>query len=824
MDGFLRWKLTQGGTLLGGSSLQKPISSFQSNKLPDVCSSFYSIADEPFPQVSGFLDDTVEQSFIDNETGTALNSPACLPSERVTKHKNEVDIAPRNETANISDLNVIMPGVCSHLADESTSSKSLQNDKDITNVTASKVEGNNNDFSNIPTVSITSFEESDFISAEKNSSFNVTQDLKERCGINTTNTGINATVDLHDIKNGNFESVQSQEPREGPDARLNSTVDIDVARIKSGNATIDLVQTPNTKEDSDTGVNATVDIPNLDFTHDKINSSSDNSAASNTTTERPSEKHDVTLDIHPHELEEEKRDGNPESTRDAKINSPLTKISEEAYVTDEIVEQTESAALQASGDIQSISVSVKPGEGTFTKLNTTTELAVPDLPILKNTTIEIKSSSTEMTSQTSDVSKSVMSNAETVSENREAEVETSTSAFVHPVETPSDSSKINLDECPPKTSKPGFVDSECIQNSETGNFSRNSIFCLDDTLDMKTSFMVTSTPIVFGKEPRFAILRDAKPTPMRKRLSVINSIEAHSSEELVGTSHHDGTIATYVTQSSNRSQKVSTQCTSGHSTSEPMNEKKPPTKPIVKRQLPQLSSKISHPKSGLPPRPQSSMNSSLAFRPKTVPLPNVSHQSDASSSTLPGNKKTGQLNKAKHIVNYTASVGPFKTPVISSVPGYTSTAVSKLSSSGIPQMKPSGRQPPTRKRMALKTPQTTQNSVETVQPPSSNKPSGLPGMRKRNTLLPGLAQKHLRNDDLPSAKRKRIAPTVHPTVVSDAVQPAEAAHESDCINCSKHHEKLERFLEELVRLRSECKNWGPLHEKLEMCVEELKRT
>lgn len=42
-------------------------------------------------------------------------------------------------------------------------------------------------------------------------------------------------------------------------------------------------------------------------------------------------------------------------------------------------------------------------------------------------------------------------------------------------------------------------------------------------------------------------------------------------------------------------------------------------------------------------------------------------------------------------------------------------------------MKPSGRQPPTRKRMALKTPQITQNSVETVQPRSSNKPSGLPG-------------------------------------------------------------------------------------------------
>lgn len=795
--------------------------------MPDVCSSFISIADEPFPQVSGFLDDTVGQSFLSNEAVTALNSPACIPSERVTKHNIEGNLAPRNETANISDLNFSMPGVCSHLADESTSIKSLRNDNDITSVTASKA---GNDFSNIPTVSITSLEKSDFISAEKNSTFDVTHDLKEGSGINTTDTGINV-VDLYNIKEKNttFESVQSQEPREGSGTTLNSTVDIDVPIIKSGNATIDLVQTPNPKEGSDTGVNATVDIPNLECTHDKINSESDNSGPSNTTTEQPNEKHDGTIDIQPRELEEEKQDGSLNSTRDVKINSPLTKNSEEANlnvnVTVEIVEQMDSAALQASGDVQTSLASVKPGEGTFTKLNTTTDLAVPDVPILKNTTIEIKSSSTEIRSQTNHGSNVVMGNPETGSYNRETEVEISTTAFVCSVETPSDSPKIKVEECPPKTSKPGFVDSECIQNSDTGNISRNSIFCLDDTLDMKTSFMITSTPIVFGKESRFEILRDAKPTPMRKRLSVINSIEAHSNDELVGTSHHDGTVAAQVTQTSNRSQKVSTHSTSGHSTSEPANENKPPIKPIVKRQLPQLSSKLSHPKSGLPPRPKSSMNSA-AVRPKTVQVANVPQQPDASSSTLLCSKKAGQLNKGKNIGNVknAASAGTVKTPVVSSVTGYTFTAVSKPSSSGIPQMKPSGLQPPTRKRLALRTPQTTQSSVATAQPPSSNKQSALPGMRTRNSLLPSLGQKHLSNDDLPSAKRKRIAaPTVLPTVDSDAVQPAEAAHESDCDNCSQHHEKLERFLEELVRLRSECKNWGPLHEKLEMCVEELKR-
>jgi len=51
-------------------------------------------------------------------------------------------------------------------------------------------------------------------------------------------------------------------------------------------------------------------------------------------------------------------------------------------------------------------------------------------------------------------------------------------------------------------------------------------------------------------------------------------------------------------------------------------------------------------------------------------------------------------------------------------------AVAKPSSSGIQQNKPSGLQPPTRKRLALKTPQTTQSSVESIlTQPSSNKPT-----------------------------------------------------------------------------------------------------
>uniref|UniRef100_A0A8C1R0I6 Si:ch211-126c2.4 n=1 Tax=Cyprinus carpio TaxID=7962 RepID=A0A8C1R0I6_CYPCA len=647
MESFLRRKLALAGSnILSGSSLQKPVSSYQPIKLPDLCSSFYSIADEPFPQVSGFLDDTVGPSFLLNETGTVLNSPACTPSENQARNKDEGVLAPRKEATSDSGLNCSLGAHCQS-ANGSTSTRSPQNEKDITSATLHKADGDCND----AMVSTTSLEKSDLISAElKNSTFDVSQDSKER-----SDTGINATVDLHNIREKNSTS-EAQEPKEGSDSRLNSTVDIDVPNTKteSGNTTVELVQSHDPKEGCDTGVNATVDISNLDSAQSKTKSCVDNTVPLNTTTEH-----------------------------------------------------------------------------------------------------------------------------------RETEVEISTAAFVCSVDAPDDAPELNAEEHHKKTSSPGLVDAESIPSSDMGNISRNSIFCLDDTLDLKTSFLVTSTPIVFGKESRFEIMRDMKP---RKRLSVINSIEAQSNDELVCASNHDGTDAVQVTESSSQSQKVSATCTLSHSTSEPANENKPPTKLPIKRQLPQLSSKLSYPKSSLPPRPQLSVNSMVAVKPKTLQGPPAPHQPDASSTTLLGNRKTVQMNKGKNI----ASASTVKTSMVSAVTGYNFTAVAKPSSSGIQQMKPSGLQPPTRKRQALKTPQATRSSVETVQTQPSNKSTGLPA--------PALS-----------------------TVESDAVHAAEGVHGPGCVNCLRHQEKLEKIIQELMGLRSECKNWGPLHEKLEMCVEELKR-
>uniref|UniRef100_A0A8C1U8E6 Uncharacterized LOC109102130 n=1 Tax=Cyprinus carpio TaxID=7962 RepID=A0A8C1U8E6_CYPCA len=799
MESFLRRKLALAGSnILSGSSLQKPVSSYQPIKLPDLCSSFYSIADEPFPQVSGFLDDTVGPSFLLNETGTVLNSPACTPSENQARNKDEGVLAPRKEATSDSGLNCSLGAHCQS-ANGSTSTKSPQNEKDITSATLHKADGDCND----ATVSTSSLEKSDLISAElKNSTFDVSQDSKER-----SDAGINATVDLHNIREKNSTS-EAQEPKEGSDSRLNSTVDIDVPNTKteSGNTTVELVQSHDPKEGSDTGVNATVDISNLDSAQSKTKACVDNTVPLNTTTEQPNENFEGTIDIQP----QEKPDASFNSTEVNIINN-----TEEAHlnvnVTVDIVEQTASAPLQHSGEVeQSNSVPIKPA--VTIQHNTTTDLTSPENLVLKDTTVEMKPSSIELADQVNDASNSVGVTKPT-SNSRETEVEISTTAFVCSVDAPNDAPELNAEEHHKKTSSPGLVDAESIPSSDIGNISRNSIFCLDDTLDLKTSFLVTSTPIVFGKESRFEIMRDVKP---RKRLSVINSIEAQSNDELVCASNHDGTDAVQATESS--SQKVSATCTLSHSTSEPANENKPPTKLPIKRQLPQLSSKLSYPKSSLPPRPQLSVNSTVAVKPKTLQGPPASHQPDASSTTLLGNRKTVQMNKGKNI----ASASTVKTSMVSAVTGYNFTAVAKPSSSGIQQMKPSGLQPPTRKRQALKTPQATRSSVETVQTQPSNKSTGLPGMRTRNSLLPSVGQKHLNNDGLPSAKRKRIAPALS-TVESDAVHAAEGAHGPGCVNCLRHQEKLERIIQELMGLRSECKNWGPLHEKLEMCVEELKR-
>ncbi|XP_051945084.1 uncharacterized protein LOC127617197 [Xyrauchen texanus] len=824
MESFLKRKIAHAsGNILGGAALQKPVSSYSPIKLPNLCSNFYSISDEPFPQGSGFLDDTVGPSYLSNEGIPAPNSPTCTPSKCITNNKDESVLAPLQETTKDSDHNSFRLEAHCQSADGSMFTKPLQNDKYISSATAGRADGDCKVFSPCVTLSSTSLEKCDLMSAEmKNSTFNVTQELKE-C--------VNAAVDLPDIREriSTFESVPSQEPKESSDPKLNSTMDIDVLMIKteSGNITVDLAQTHNPKEGSETSGNATVDITNLDYTHAKMESQIDNSCPSNTATEQPNKKHEGTINIQQHELDEEKPEESLNSSENNEINCPLTKNAEEpnlkVNVTVDIMEQTASAPLYVSGEIvQSNSATLKTGENTFTKHNSTTYLTPHENLFSKNITVEIKPSSTEFTGQANDGSKSVVGTTKSDSNHKETEVETSTTAFVCSVEAPDDSPELKAEEHLQKSGTAGCGERECVPSFDLGNISRNSIFSLDDTVDMRTSFMVTSTPIVLGKESRFELLRDVNPTPMRKRLSVINSMEVQSNDNLVGVSSHDGADAVLVAENSSQSQMFSANHPSNISKTEPANENKPPKKPTFKRQLPQRSSKLKYPKSSLPPRPLSSMHSSVVVKSKTIQAPQVPHQSNGVQSSTPLGKKMVQLNKEKNIraVKNTASASTVKTSMVSAVSGYNCTTVSKTSSSGLPQMKPSGLQAPTQKRLALKTIQTTQSSLEKVQAQSSKKPTGLQGVRMRNSLLPSLGQKHMNNDGLPSAKKKKNAPTAVPTVKPDSVLPAEKVHESDCDHCLQHQEKLERCLQELVRLRSECKNWGPLQEKLEMCLEE----
>ncbi|XP_056328769.1 uncharacterized protein si:ch211-126c2.4 isoform X2 [Danio aesculapii] len=925
MESFFRRKL--------GSSLQKPVSSYQF-KLPELSSSFYSIADEPFPQVSGFLDETVSPSFISNET--ALSTPACTPSENQRKSKQE-------NVTNDSGLNGSFAVPC-HLASGNASNRSVQNEKDMTSVKDGKV-----DVDAVPSLqALASADTSDLMSEDlKNSTFDVTQDLKEPSdnGIIVTvdlqnikerngtfdlthnvkepsDSGTTATADLPNIKENNSIFNLTQDSKEQPDTGANKTVDlqnikeknstfdfskdskvqsegnaavtVDLQNIKEKNGTFNLTQ--DLKELSDTGTNRTVDQQNINVKNGTFNFIQDSKEQSDTNTNTSEDLQNIkdkngtfnlTQDLK--ELSDtgtnrtvylqniKEKNSTFDLTQDSKDQcNPGTNTTVDLQIKDNTFNVTPDSKEPSDNGISRINglqnvkeknntVDLTHDSGTNGNVdlhkgkNSTLESQEPKVSCDANSTVDIDvpNLNTESGNATVDLVQS-----HDPKEGHKTTVDIPNIEITHAKTASSsfNSAPLNTTTEQPNEKLDGTVDIQDIQqnkkqdgslhseddkgkNSEeahfkvditveeeqtgsaafqpSGDISRNSIFSLDETLNMKTNFMFTSTPIVFGKESRFEVLRDTKPTPMRKRLSVINSIEAQSNDELVCTSNHDGTDAIQTAECSN--QKVLTTCPPNHTTSESANENKPPAKPPMKRRLPQLSSKISYAKSSFLP-PPSSINSSVVVKPKTVRGPQAPHPPNTSTTPLRGNRRTIQM-KTRNIapVKNTAPVCTVKTSVVSSVPGYNFTAIAKPSNSGIPQMKPSGLQPPTRKRLALKTPQTALSSVESAPSQPSNKSAAVPGMRTRNSLLSSVGQKHSINDGLPSAKRKRIGPAASSTVECDGVHPTEGEHQSGCVNCLQHEEKLESVLRELKVLRSDCKNWGPLHEKLELCIKEMKR-
>ncbi|XP_068069458.1 uncharacterized protein si:ch211-126c2.4 isoform X3 [Danio rerio] len=662
---------------------------------------------------------------------------------------------------------------------------------------------------------------------DKNDTFNLTQELKEQ-----SNTGTNRTVDQQSIKEKNGTFNFTEDSKEQSDSRTNTTVDLQ--NIKEKNGTFNFTQ--DSKERCDLATNTTVDLQNIkekNSTFDLTQDSKDHcNLGANMTVDVQIK--DNTFNVTPEYKE-------PSDNGISRING-LQNVKEKNNTVDLTHDSGTKENVDLHNTKRSTVESQEPKESC--DANSTVDLDVPNVKTESGSaTVDLVQSHDlkEGPETNVDIPNIEITHAKIISSSfNSAPLSTTT-------EQPNEKldGTIDIQDIQPNKKQDGSLNSEddkrknseeayskvdiTVEEEQTGSaafqpsgdISRNSIFSLDETLNMKTNFMFTSTPIVFGKESRFEILRDTKPTPMRKRLSVINSIEVQSNDELVCTSNHDGTDAIQTAERS--SQRVSATCPANHTTSESANENKPPTKPPMKRRLPQLSSKISYAKSSLLP-PPSSINSSVAVKPKTVRGPQAPHPPNTSSTPLRGNRRTIQM-KTRNIapVKNTAPVSTVKTSVVSSVPGYNFTAVAKPSNSGIPQMKPSGLQPPTRKRLALKTPQTALSSVDSAPSQPSNKSAALPGMRTRNSLLSSVGQKHSINDGLPSAKRKRIGPAA--SVECDGLHPAEGEHQSGecCVNCLQHKEKLESVLQELKVLRSACKNWGPLHEKLELCIKEMKR-
>ncbi|TRZ02009.1 hypothetical protein DNTS_024173 [Danionella cerebrum] len=333
----------------------------------------------------------------------------------------------------------------------------------------------------------------------------------------------------------------------------------------------------------------------------------------------------------------------------------------------------------------------------------------------------------------------------------------------------------------PNEAEQGTSTEEANEEEHPGSLSshdcsRSSIFSVSYSL-------FTSTPIVFGKESKFELSSEAK--AMRKRLSVINSIDARSNDDLDNVSNFDDPGATATT-------------------ARPVDENKPPSKLPVTRRIPQLSSRLGYPKSNLPTRPSSSTNASVMVKTKTAPVPQAQNPTNPPSTHLLATRKMVHKGKSVAPVRNTAPPSTVKTSVVASVSGYTFTAVAKPSSSGVLQKKPL-----IHKKNSMK----TQQTVETLQTLPCAKPQESMGTTKKTSLVLSGGLKRLKGDESPSAKRKR------PGSGASVLQcNAQGAHVSECINCS-HEEAFEKVLQELERLRSECKKWGPEHEKkIEACL------
>ncbi|KAI1898198.1 hypothetical protein AGOR_G00069880 [Albula goreensis] len=300
----------------------------------------------------------------------------------------------------------------------------------------------------------------------------------------------------------------------------------------------------------------------------------------------------------------------------------------------------------------------------------------------------------------------------------------------------------------------GHSDNNSGQIGDPEDSTACSMWSLDNSLDMKANFLVTSTPLVVPKVFNFSA--ESTTSRARKRLSIINgSSEPCSDADAVSLG------------SSNRN--IAVEQVDPPVDQPPPAETKPPAKSLARpgslglrpstrlqpsntttgKSLPRPSGL---PTSKMPTAFSRSSRLSLAPRAKTLAAPQVSGGTSLLSSTLTMGKKTGGALR-----NTTTSS--------SMEAGSTSRRQSilhgKLASSGLQKPQTLGHPQPTSSTSQLgqKPSGLGSSKLQAQRAAAGTRPLGVGEPKGKSTQLPTSSQKQPRgstDDSLPISKRKKI--------------------------------------------------------------------
>ncbi|KAG9340965.1 hypothetical protein JZ751_020158 [Albula glossodonta] len=350
----------------------------------------------------------------------------------------------------------------------------------------------------------------------------------------------------------------------------------------------------------------------------------------------------------------------------------------------------------------------------------------------------------------------------------------------------------------------GHSDNNSGQIGDPEDSTACSMWSLDNSLDMKANFLVTSTPLVVPKVFNFSA--DSATFRARKRLSIINgSSDPCSDADVVSLG------------SSNRN--IAVEQADPPVDQPPPTETKPPAKSLARpgslglrpstrlqpsntttgKSLPRPSGL---PTSKMPTAFSRSSRLSLAPRVKTLAAPQVSGGTSLLSSTLTMGKKTG---------------GALRNTT-------TFSSVEKPQTVGHPQPSSSTSQ------LGLKPSGLGSSKLQAQRAAAGTRPLGVGEPKGKSTQLPTSSQKQPRgstDDSLPISKRKKIdasAPSTNgegpggtagiapPPPVSKANDNGNDSQLTDectgvlipdCENCASYRREIERLRAELRKRQEE---------------------